>query len=334
MDCEKKTLTLDKKPNMTAKEEVKTLFVSGLPNDVKEREMHILFRTYQGYEGTFLKLFAKPGKIPQPIAFVSFSTRKEAEKAIAELQGLRMDPNLSLTLRLEFAHTNSRTSPQQASCSCSAHLSNRNSHQYYFIPPSAYYTPKHPNYTFLTPNHWQNLFMAHTGATTSPSYFPNHPTVITSCPTITATSDGHQNTLWQTISKDTQTNGDICNTLFVANLEPYQTEKELRKLFMLCHGFVRTKMYTKSGPPVCFVEFLDVESASTAMERFQGFMSQDSRRGSGLRIEFAKQRMGESSQTDTQSDTTSPFSTESRSGFDTSSGEENTSPPNLSLTTK
>ena len=29
------------------------------------------------------------------------------------------------------------------------------------------------------------------------------------------------------------------------------------------------------------------------MERFQGFMSQDSRRGSGLRIEFAKQRMGE-----------------------------------------
>ena len=44
-------------------------------------------------------------------------------------QGLRMDPNLSLTLRLEFAHTNSRTSPKQASCSCSAHPSNRNSHQ-------------------------------------------------------------------------------------------------------------------------------------------------------------------------------------------------------------
>ena len=25
----------------------------------------------------------------------------------------------------------------------------------------------------------QNLFMAHTGATTSPSYFPDHPTVVT-----------------------------------------------------------------------------------------------------------------------------------------------------------
>ena len=29
-------------------DEVKTLFVSGLPSDVKQRELHLLFRPYKG----------------------------------------------------------------------------------------------------------------------------------------------------------------------------------------------------------------------------------------------------------------------------------------------
>lgn len=42
---------------------------------------------WQGYEGSFLKLISsKPGKHPQPIAFVSFKLRKQAEKALNELQ--------------------------------------------------------------------------------------------------------------------------------------------------------------------------------------------------------------------------------------------------------
>jgi hypothetical protein len=38
-----------------AEEEVKTLFVSGLPDDIKEREIHNLFRIYDGYETCQLK---------------------------------------------------------------------------------------------------------------------------------------------------------------------------------------------------------------------------------------------------------------------------------------
>jgi hypothetical protein len=38
-----------------AEEEVKTLFVSGLPDDIKEREIHNLFRSYDGYETCQLK---------------------------------------------------------------------------------------------------------------------------------------------------------------------------------------------------------------------------------------------------------------------------------------
>jgi hypothetical protein len=36
-------------------EEVKTLFLSGLPDDIKEREIYNLFRTHKGYESCQLK---------------------------------------------------------------------------------------------------------------------------------------------------------------------------------------------------------------------------------------------------------------------------------------
>ena len=45
--------------------QVRTLFVSGLPMDVRPREIYLLFRTYDGYAGSSLKLMAKHGKIPQ-----------------------------------------------------------------------------------------------------------------------------------------------------------------------------------------------------------------------------------------------------------------------------
>ena len=38
-----------------AEEEVKTLFLSGLPDDIKEREIYHLFRNFDGYESCQLK---------------------------------------------------------------------------------------------------------------------------------------------------------------------------------------------------------------------------------------------------------------------------------------
>ena len=49
----------------------------------------LCFFFLQGYEGSFLKLISsKPGKPPQPIAFVSFTSRSLAERALEELQVL------------------------------------------------------------------------------------------------------------------------------------------------------------------------------------------------------------------------------------------------------
>ncbi|XP_058637974.1 RNA-binding protein with multiple splicing [Onychostoma macrolepis] len=84
-------------------EEVRTLFVSGLPLDIKPRELYLLFRPFQGYEGSLIKFTSK-----QPVGFVSFDSRSEAEAAKNALNGVRFDPDIPQTLRLEFAKANTK----------------------------------------------------------------------------------------------------------------------------------------------------------------------------------------------------------------------------------
>lgn len=103
--------------NTTPDDEVRTLFVSGLPMDTKPRELYLLFRGYKGYEGSLLKVTGKNGKSTSPVGFVTFSSRADAEVAKQELQqGVRFDPDLPQTLRLEFAKSNTKvTKPKQQS---------------------------------------------------------------------------------------------------------------------------------------------------------------------------------------------------------------------------
>ncbi|XP_030050383.1 RNA-binding protein with multiple splicing isoform X2 [Microcaecilia unicolor] len=84
-------------------EEVRTLFISGLPLDIKPRELYLLFRPFKGYEGSLIKLTSK-----QPVGFVSFDSRSEAEAAKNSLNGIRFDPEIPQTLRLEFAKANTK----------------------------------------------------------------------------------------------------------------------------------------------------------------------------------------------------------------------------------
>jgi len=101
--------------SVVGEEEVRTLFVSGLPMDTKPRELYLLFRAYEGYEGSLLKVTSKNGKTASPVGFVTFSTRGGAEAAKADLQqGVRFDPDLPQTIRLEFAKSNTKVSkPKQ-----------------------------------------------------------------------------------------------------------------------------------------------------------------------------------------------------------------------------
>lgn len=55
-------------------DQVRTLFVSGLPMDAKPRELYLLFRAYDGYENSQLKVTSKNGKTTS-VHFTRFSRR-------------------------------------------------------------------------------------------------------------------------------------------------------------------------------------------------------------------------------------------------------------------
>ncbi|XP_057186242.1 RNA-binding protein, mRNA-processing factor 2a isoform X1 [Triplophysa rosa] len=97
--------------SVSLEEEVRTLFVSGLPVDIKPRELYLLFRPFKGYEGSLIKLTSKQSvflSILQPVGFVTFDSRSGAEAAKNALNGIRFDPESPQTLRLEFAKANTK----------------------------------------------------------------------------------------------------------------------------------------------------------------------------------------------------------------------------------
>ncbi|GBG75372.1 hypothetical protein CBR_g20002 [Chara braunii] len=97
-------------------EVVRTLFISGLPQDVKERELYTLFRPYDGYESSQIQL---PLRSPHPVGFAVFVDQESALVARDGLNGTVFDPsNPSLKLRVELAKANSkpkRARPEEGS---------------------------------------------------------------------------------------------------------------------------------------------------------------------------------------------------------------------------
>ncbi|XP_071825370.1 uncharacterized protein [Apostichopus japonicus] len=108
--------SVDTNGTVPGEEEVRTLFVSGLPMDAKPRELYLLFRGCKGYEGSLLKVTSKPGKSQSPVGFVTFDSRAGAEAAKESLQGVRFDSESPQTIRLEFAKSNTKVpKPKQTS---------------------------------------------------------------------------------------------------------------------------------------------------------------------------------------------------------------------------
>uniref|UniRef100_A0ACD5ZP91 Uncharacterized protein n=1 Tax=Avena sativa TaxID=4498 RepID=A0ACD5ZP91_AVESA len=84
---------------------VVTLFVAGLPDDVKPREIHNLFSRRPGFDQCLLEY---TGRGNQAVAFVSFFTHHAALSAMASLNGSVFDPESGDCLHIELAKSNSR----------------------------------------------------------------------------------------------------------------------------------------------------------------------------------------------------------------------------------
>ncbi|KAH7279264.1 hypothetical protein KP509_37G012600 [Ceratopteris richardii] len=94
-----------------AKDDVRTLFISGLPDDVKEREIYNLFRGQRGYESCQLKY---TGRGYQVVAFAVFVDQQSALAAKDALNETKFDPEVPTTLHIELARANSRSKRHRA----------------------------------------------------------------------------------------------------------------------------------------------------------------------------------------------------------------------------
>ncbi|XP_078329938.1 uncharacterized protein LOC111117330 isoform X18 [Crassostrea virginica] len=318
--------------NTNPEEEVRTLFVSGLPMDAKPRELYLLFRAYKGYEGSLLKVTNKNGKNTSPVGFVTFSSRSAAEAAKQDLQGVRFDPDLPQTLRLEFAKSNTKvTKPKQQSPQPAAthptliHPITGQELSAAFFPGATETWAPHPLAAYpelAAPTaalHHHAALIQHPALAQVPIHHPTmvaspqavsaalpHPpiaatpiltsplsTTVSSAAAAAAAAGSLQvQTSCQSPVMSAHTSNSPCSTLFVANLGQFSSEQELKDLFNSFQGFSRLRMHNKGGSPVAFVEFQDVRQASEAMGRLQGFVLLSSDRG-GIRIEYAKNKMGE-----------------------------------------
>ncbi|KAG8191364.1 hypothetical protein JTE90_006108 [Oedothorax gibbosus] len=308
---------------------VRTLFVSGLPMDAKPRELYLLFRAYKGYEGSLLKVTSKNGKTSSPVGFVTFTTRAGAEAAKQDLQqGVRFDPDLPQTIRLEFAKSNTKVSkPKQSSPPAAAHPATALMHHHPMagqigaaLLPAEGWAPhlslSYAEVPVSTALHTAALMHPALHAQLPPEMFspdqfgcrlwassyekpplamPPHPLSALHAalppPHLVASPAPLASPVGSTSSASGGTHLP-CSTLFVANLGQFVSEQELKDLFGSFPGFCRLRMHNKGGAPVAFVEYQDIRLATHALQALQGYVLFSSDRG-GLRIEYAKNKMGE-----------------------------------------
>ncbi|CAB3226902.1 unnamed protein product [Arctia plantaginis] len=264
---------------------VRTLFVSGLPMDAKPRELYLLFRAYEGYEGSLLKVTSKNGKTASPVGFVTFHTRAGAEAAKQDLQGVRFDPDMPQTIRLEFAKSNTKVSKPKPAVATAA--------------PAAHPALMHP----LT-GHLASPFFPGGGAELwhhplaygAAADRPHHtPLTLGACvlPAPALGSPGAAVPQHGPAGHPAHP-APPCSTLFVANLGQFVSEHELKEIFSSCPGFSRLRLLSGgsgggSTGPVAFVDFANPSDAATAMARLQGALLLSSE--GAIHLEYARHKM-------------------------------------------
>ncbi|OVA11357.1 RNA recognition motif domain [Macleaya cordata] len=252
------------------KNNIHTLFVSGLPDDVKPREIHNLFRRRQGFDFCQLKY---TGRGNQVVAFATFFNHQSAMAAMNSLNGITFDPQSGDCLHIELARSNSRTKrsrgaggyfviDKRVKVSTDEQEISSNDGDDGSDEPSGTDNPDSSNKGDLaTAESIQlNIF-----------FFP-----------LTTLKEQPENTVAGELPP--------CSTLFIANLGPNCTEEELKQALSQYPGFHIVKMRAKRGMPVAFADFENVENANEAMQSLQGSMLPSSDRG-GLHLEYARSKM-------------------------------------------
>ncbi|KAK7255563.1 hypothetical protein RIF29_28976 [Crotalaria pallida] len=246
---------------------INTLFVSGLPDDVKPREIHNLFRRRPGFDACQLKY---TGRANQVVAFATFFNHPSAMAALHALNGVKFDPQSGSVLHIELARSNSRRKRK----------------------------PGGGAYVVIDNRFKGSVAEADVQGSSSDDgeneSEPDEPSGSGSDHGDLATAKSGENAVGSDAVPVEQhrngADGGPCSTLFIANLGPNCTEDELKQAFSVHPGFNLVKMRSRGGMPVAFADFEETEQATKVMEQLQGSLLPSSDRG-GMHIEYARSKM-------------------------------------------
>ncbi|TVU12576.1 hypothetical protein EJB05_46227 [Eragrostis curvula] len=273
---------------------VLTLFVAGLPDDVKPREIHNLFSHRPGFDHCLLEY---TGRGNQAVAFVSFFSHQAALSAMAALNGTVFDPETGDRLHIELAKSTSRR-PRGGS------------DVYRVIDKRVNRTEGDDDHANIGDEGDLEVWEEEDdvgnddnddGGSDEPSGTENE--ISSNKNELPADHSGlwmmftlmdsgqprnrQQNGQSPSKGEPDKSSGDIppCSTLFIANLGHACTEEELKEVLSGHPGFHVLKMRRHGGMPVAFADFTDIESSTAALNNLQGTVlsSSDSE---GLHIEY------------------------------------------------
>ncbi|KAL6521625.1 hypothetical protein OROGR_018194 [Orobanche gracilis] len=232
--------------SQSSQDQVRTLFVAGLPEDVKPREIYNLFRECPGY--------------------LSSNMRPPTS---SNNQGLVFDLEKGSTLYIDLAKSNSRSKRvrgDDASQGPEKRLKGSSVFSWSDDPGfGGIHTPGMANSAYNTIGY-------------PPTQSCNGPYPLNLRNAGGGLSNG--------ISTKSLITGTPCPTVFVANLGPTCSEEELMQAFSRCRGFLKLKMQSTYGAPVAFVDFKDTACSTEAVNHLQGTILYSSTSGEGMRLEY------------------------------------------------
>ncbi|KVH87880.1 uncharacterized protein LOC112502886 isoform X2 [Cynara cardunculus var. scolymus] len=247
-------------------EEVRTLFIAGLPDDVSPREIYNLFREFPGYQSSHLR--SPNATQTQPFGFAVFLDQQSALAALHALNGMVFDLEKGSTLYIDLAKSNSRSKRSRTD-------DERHGSEKRLKGPTSF------SRGFPDPG----VGSVHMHGMSNSAYnMIGYPSAQSH-----GSLDGRPESI---AARSRNSSAPPCPTIFVANLGPSCSEQELTQIFSRCRGFLKLKMQGTYGTPVAFVDFQDTACSSEALNHLQGTVLYSSVSGEGMRLEFAKSRMG------------------------------------------
>ncbi|KNA18250.1 hypothetical protein SOVF_072300 [Spinacia oleracea] len=256
-------------------DDVRTIFISGLPEDVKERELQNLLRWLPGYEASQINQ-----KGEHPMGFALFSSPEFAHAAKDALQNMVFDVDSKSVLHTEMAKKNLFVKRGIVADANAYDQSKR-------LRTGGDYT--HTGYASPSPFHPPAPVWGPHGYMAPPPPPPYDPYGGYPVPPVPMPAPVPAPSSYVPV-QNTKDNPP-CNTLFIGNLGENINEEELRGLFSIQSGFKQMKVLRQERHTVCFIEFEDLNSASHVHHNLQGAVIPSS--GSiGMRIQYSKNPYG------------------------------------------